>query len=181
MKTTVSQKKLLEYLDACENGNVEILDSFVTGTKGTCFHWMNDEGLTGLDIAVKSNNGRSAELLIDYGAVAAPHKVTKNSALHVACFYGYLDLIQLLIDRFGIDQIYYPNAFQETPLYFASMNGQKKAIEKLFALEDSNNLNNESPRYQILGGKSCVDVATHVGHINCYKILKIKMKEAELQ
>ena len=71
-----------------------------------------------------------------------------NTALHMACANGHLEVIKLLLKQPSLD-LNVLNDSNNTALHYASLNGQKQAVELLIEAKADANLKNEFGRLPI--------------------------------
>ena len=87
----------------------------------------NEQGLSGLFLAIKSESYKAADALLDWPQIAAETRNPKDeSALMIAALAGELDLCKKLIDK-GADV----NKVGWAPLHYAATRGQVAVMRLL--------------------------------------------------
>ena len=112
-----------------------------------------------LDKARKQLQSGKYDVNVNGGGYSNGYKCT---ALHVACFYGHIDMVRMLISEFKAD-VNIRDSIGDTPLNFAANNGNKDTILALIH-EFSCDVNIRSNL-----GKTFLHIACDYGHANIVK------------
>ncbi|EXC31004.1 Putative E3 ubiquitin-protein ligase XBAT31 [Morus notabilis] len=87
----------------------------------------------------------------------------KLSALHVAAANGRIELLSMLLDRFGNPDVL--NRHKQTPLMLAAMHGNGACVQKL--LEAGANI----LMFDSVNGRTCLHYASYYGHSDCLQVI----------
>ena len=90
-------------------------------------------------------------------------KLSKNSALHMACANGHAEIIKLLLKQSSIKSDL-QNDSGNTPLHYAAFNGKKDIVEMLINHKANANLKN-------LSEKLPIEDALQNGHVDIAEML----------
>ncbi|KAI3473215.1 hypothetical protein Pfo_030507 [Paulownia fortunei] len=85
------------------------------------------------------------------------------SALHVAAANGQIEVLSMLLDRFGNPDIL--NRHKQTPLMLAAMHGKISCVERLIQAGANILL------FDILYGRTCLHYAAYYGHSDCLQMI----------
>lgn len=86
-----------ELMQAANSNNAELLREMVS--RGVNVNTTDSLGRTALHIATLSNCMAAVEALLDMGADATLHMKDGRNVIHIAAEYGYLSLLELLLQR----------------------------------------------------------------------------------
>ena len=67
--------------------------------KSTKINTKDDYGYTGLIHSAVNGNCKVIELLIDRGSNVNEYTISGNTALHIACEYGHMEAVRVLLSR----------------------------------------------------------------------------------
>ncbi|KAL3628626.1 hypothetical protein CASFOL_027672 [Castilleja foliolosa] len=87
----------------------------------------------------------------------------RMSAIHVAAANGRIDVISMLLDRFGNPDIL--NRHKQTPLMLAAMHGKISCVERLIQAGANILL------FDTLYGRTCLHYAAYHGHSDCLQLI----------
>ncbi|XP_042054635.1 putative E3 ubiquitin-protein ligase XBAT31 isoform X2 [Salvia splendens] len=102
-------------------------------------------------------------------AAEAPNLLTiktvhgRLSALHVAAANGRLEVLSMLLDRFGNPDIL--NRHKQTPLMLAAIHGKFSCVERLIQAGANVLL------FDTLHGRTCLHYAAYYGHSDCLQLI----------
>ncbi|GER54363.1 XB3 ortholog 1 in Arabidopsis thaliana [Striga asiatica] len=85
------------------------------------------------------------------------------SALHVAAANGRIEVLSMLLDRFGNPDIL--NRHKQTPLMLAAMHGKVLCVERLIQAGANILL------FDTLHGRTCLHYAAYHGHSDCIQLI----------
>ncbi|KAL1545936.1 putative E3 ubiquitin-protein ligase XBAT31 isoform X2 [Salvia divinorum] len=85
------------------------------------------------------------------------------SALHVAAANGRLEVLSMLLDRFGSPDIL--NRHKQTPLMLAAIHGKFSCLERLIQAGANVLL------FDTLHGRTCLHYAAYYGHADCLQLI----------
>jgi ankyrin repeat protein len=130
---------LTEVLAACEDGStraLEELEELLPKLKCTEFgiDAAGPDGDSPLHIACLYGNKQCAELLLEHGSDPCfVNPEDSTTALHDAAAGGYLDLVQLLLEKAGIGLLTKVDSDGDTPLHNAARGGHCQVVQLLLA------------------------------------------------
>ncbi|KAH6802562.1 hypothetical protein C2S51_034008 [Perilla frutescens var. frutescens] len=85
------------------------------------------------------------------------------SALHVAAANGRVEVLSMLLDRFGNPDIL--NRHKQTPLMLAAIHGKFSCVERLIQAGANILL------FDALYGRTCLHYAAYYGHLDCLQLI----------
>ena len=135
---------------------------------------MDTSGRTPLKIAATNVDFKVCELLLSRGACIYIRDSWGLSALHYACSnqMDAVDVCRLLLD-YGADINQTCHLNGQTPLFYASMKGNKKLCELLLDRGADMTIKNR-------WGESCLEIATRKNEYEVVKILNCYMERDEI-
>lgn len=99
-----------------------------------------------MHIAAKYGRIEILRLLLDSGALITIETYkTRFSALHIACFYEHLKVVQEIL-KCGLADIDVIDGYGNTPLHYATMAGSEKIVDYLLKHGANANLRNGENR-----------------------------------
>ncbi|CAA0836404.1 Putative E3 ubiquitin-protein ligase XBAT31 [Striga hermonthica] len=120
---------------------------------------------TELFTAVQNGELQTVEAMADEDpnllAVKTLHQ--KLSALHVAAANGRIEVLSMLLDRFGNPDTL--NRHKQTPLMLAAMHGKVLCVERLIQAGANILL------FDTLNGRTCLHYAAYHGHSDCLQLI----------
>jgi len=127
---------LTEVLAACEEGSTRILDELLPKLKSTDvgIDAAGPDGDAPLHIACLYGNKQCAELLLEHGSnPEVLNTEDATTALHDAAAGGYLDIVELLLEKAGTGMLTSTDSDGDTPLHNAARGGHSKVVQLLLA------------------------------------------------
>lgn len=127
-------------LEACENGDLEVLKNLVqiggvdinAIEKSESDSNVRGSKLNLVQTAVVNGNADILEYLLDFGGVNLEVvDGVGNTLLHLAALLGYLDIVKLIVEKAGFDAIDRKNSDEGTPFNFACGKGHLDVAQYL--------------------------------------------------
>ncbi|KAI4458153.1 ankyrin repeat and protein kinase domain-containing protein [Holotrichia oblita] len=81
--------------------------------------------------ACQTGNKEIVRILLDHGADGRYHPVTKYSPLHIACYHGHRDIVEMLLLRFP-ELVQQHTVERWLPIHASCINGHVAVLELLF-------------------------------------------------
>jgi len=116
--------------NASFSGHLEIVKRLVSASTQAKLDVGNKEGFTPLQLAC-GNHPSVAAYLIGIGADTSHQDERGNTALHLACYDGQIEVVSLLLR--GKNAINILNKTQNSPLHLASFNGNSEIARLLIS------------------------------------------------
>ncbi|KAL2485231.1 putative E3 ubiquitin-protein ligase XBAT31 [Abeliophyllum distichum] len=118
-----------------------------------------------LFVAVQKGELETVEAMADEDPSLLALKTVRGrlSALHVAAANGGVEVLSMLLDRFGNPDIL--NRHKQTPLMLASMHGKTSCLERLIQA-GANILT-----FDTLHGRTCLHYAAYYGYSDCLQLI----------
>ncbi|GFQ07382.1 putative E3 ubiquitin-protein ligase xbat31 [Phtheirospermum japonicum] len=115
--------------------------------------------------AVQNGELESVEAMADEDPNLLALKTFRGrlSALHVAAENGRIEVLSMLLDRFGNPDIL--NRHKQTPLMLAAMHGKISCVERLIQAGANILL------FDTLHGRTCLHYAAYHGHSDCLQLI----------
>lgn len=117
---------------------------------------VDKKGQAAIGYAIESGNTEIVELLLEEGAY------TDIELLTLACFHGYSEIIDLLIDRIDVNEA---NSDGTTPLMMLAKDGNKKMAKKI--IKKGADVNVEKVKFDREGNshkETALEIATFYGY-----------------
>ena len=126
----------------------------------------NESGKSLLHTAIDRGHFKVAELLINHGADLDKQDNDKNTLLHLAAKLDSQDeeLVNLLIEKGGREQLKKQNNNKDTPLHIALRNRHVKTVELLLDHQPPMSITNEK-------GDTPLHLAAQSGDLTCAKMI----------
>jgi ankyrin repeat protein len=139
-----------------------------------------------LYISVENKLFDTAEFLLSKKANPKAENDKKVSILHLACEYGNLKFVKLLIEKYS-DDLTKPTTEGLTPLHYACIHGNKNIVQYLIEKEKSDRIQflkllkeKEKKEVELENELAYINFQDKVGETALHKILRTKLKDQKL-
>uniref|UniRef100_A0A915HP45 Protein kinase domain-containing protein n=1 Tax=Romanomermis culicivorax TaxID=13658 RepID=A0A915HP45_ROMCU len=154
---------------ACSKGYVNVTKLLLDARADPSLK--DDEGNGVLHFCCKAGHTSLLEVLLQqqFGVNAHDVNVYEDTALHVACYNGKLEIVKQLVQRTGIDSLTKENLFSETPLHWsvnAATYGKSIELVSFLLRQPGVDIN-----YQGQDGHTALHSACYHGHIRLVQFL----------
>ncbi|GJQ77064.1 hypothetical protein Trydic_g23635 [Trypoxylus dichotomus] len=120
--------------DSCGQGDVSSVQQLVASLSKDAELIVNmapSGANTLLFTACQTGNKEVVKILLDHGADGRFHPVTKYSPLHIACYHGHRDIVEMLLLRFP-ELVQQHTVERWLPIHASCINGHVAVLELLF-------------------------------------------------
>ncbi|KAK9885098.1 hypothetical protein WA026_009320 [Henosepilachna vigintioctopunctata] len=119
---------------ACSQGDLNAVKQLVStlGTDAELIVNMAPSGAnTLLFLACQIGNKEIVTILLDHGADGRCHPITKYSPLYIACYHGFLEIVEILLLRFP-ELVQQHTVERWLPIHTCCINGHASVLTTLF-------------------------------------------------
>ncbi|KRT85722.1 Ankyrin repeat-containing protein [Oryctes borbonicus] len=120
--------------DSCGQGDVSSVQQLVASLSKDAELIVNmapSGANTLLFTACQTGNKEIVKILLEHGADGRFHPVTKYSPLHIACYHGHRDIVEMLLLRFP-ELVQQHTVERWLPIHASCINGHVAVLELLF-------------------------------------------------